>query len=104
MSTARPAVKHGAYQHRGPEADKHVEEPDMPRPDPDPRHSLDALVKGTTAGLTQSQVEEVTRYLERRLTDIGAEGDCAYERAMGNVYLQLIGELRSARRPLLPGR
>ena len=69
----------------------------MPRPDPDPRHSLAALVKGTTAGLTQSQIEEITRYLERRLTDIGAEGDCAYERAMGRVYLQLITALRAPR-------
>lgn len=67
----------------------------MHRPTRDDTSALATLVQGTTAGLTQSQIEELTRYLERRLTDIGDEGDCAYERAMGKVYLQLISALRA---------
>jgi hypothetical protein len=66
----------------------------MPRTPDDARHTLDALVRGATAGLDPNQLEDFTRYLERRLTAMGDEGDCAYERAMGKVYLQIIGELR----------
>lgn len=68
------------------------------------RTGLSALISGTAAALTPEQIEEITGYLERRLTDIGAEGDCAYERAMGQFYLQLIRELRDSdqrARPLL---
>jgi hypothetical protein len=44
--------------------------------------------------LTESQIEDLRRYLECRLSDMGEEGDCAYERAMGKVYLQLITALQ----------
>lgn len=67
------------------------------------RTGLSALVSGTAASLTPEQIEEITGYLERRLSDIGAEGDCAYERAMGQFYLQLMSELRgSDQRPRPP--
>ena len=70
----------------------------MHQPPLDEATTLTALVHGTTAGLSPSQLEDLTRYLEQRLTDIGAEGDCAYERAMGRVYLQLLTALRAPRR------
>jgi hypothetical protein len=57
--------------------------------------ALTTLIRGTTSGLSQSQLDELKRYLEQRLTAIGDEGDCAYERAMGRVYLQLIAALRA---------
>lgn len=74
----------------------------MSRAPTDSRHSLDALVRGATAGLDPRQIEDLTRYLERRLTAMGDEGDCAYERAMGKVYLQIIGELRKPAPASLP--
>jgi hypothetical protein len=58
------------------------------------RTGLAALVSSSASTLTPAQVADLTRYLERRLTDIDGEGDCAYERAMGQFYLQLIQELR----------
>lgn len=74
----------------------------MSRSPTDSRHALNALVRGATAGLDAHQIEDFTRYLERRLTAMGDEGDCAYERAMGKVYLQIIGELRKPGPTSLP--
>lgn len=75
----------------------------MPGPSTDRDRALTTLLHGATSGLSQTQLEELTRYLERRLTDIGDEGDCAYERAMGKVYLQLIGALRAVPAARAPG-
>ena len=33
-------------------------------------------------------------YLERRIQQMGFEGDCAYERAMYNFYLNRLNEVR----------
>ena len=34
-------------------------------------------------------------YLERRIQQMGFEGDCAYERAMYNFYLNRLNEVRT---------
>lgn len=37
-----------------------------------------------------ARLREEIHYMESRLTEIGFEGDCAYERAMSKFYLEQI--------------
>lgn len=48
---------------------------------------------GNREQMTPGQVRELVHYLEQRLATIGEQGDCAYERAMGQVYRDLIAQL-----------
>lgn len=43
----------------------------------------------SSAASVQSLMEEIRR-LERRLCSMGVDGDCAYERAIGRLYLVLV--------------
>lgn len=42
----------------------------------------------------RARLEEEIRYMELRLTEIGFDGDCAYERAMSKFYRQQIATRR----------
>ena len=44
--------------------------------------------------LGNADVRALIDYFEQRLDVMGEEGDCAYERAMGQVYQQLLAQLR----------
>lgn len=55
--------------------------------------ALDALLS-TDEALSRHQLQALEACLQERLEAIGEQGDCAYERAMGNKYRELLGELR----------
>ncbi len=61
-------------------------------------HALSAL-PGNLQELTTEQIAELTAYLERRLRTMGADGDCAYERALTTVYHQLLDTLHDKLHP-----
>ena len=44
--------------------------------------------------LKDADVRALIDYFEQRLDVMGEQGDCAYERAMGTVYQQLLSQLR----------
>jgi hypothetical protein len=49
---------------------------------------------GSPRSLAPEDAHALIQYLERRLAEMGEQGDCAYERAMGQVYRSLVTELR----------
>lgn len=55
-------------------------------------------------GAQLAQLQEEITILERRLEDMGMDGDCAYERAMSKVYTNLVAarkkQLNALRSPL----
>ena len=61
-------------------------------------HTFRAL-PGNLQELTTEQLAELTDYLERRLRIMGADGDCAYERALTTVYHQLLDTLHEKLHP-----
>ena len=50
------------------------------------------IVKDETAA--ESQVDAELQLFERQLTRYGGDGDCAYERALGRLYLRLFEQRR----------
>ncbi len=54
--------------------------------------------------ISHQQICEDIDFLERRLEQMGYDGDCAYERAMSRVYEELLMKRRRALRDLEPGR
>lgn len=60
---------------------------------PRPR-ALDALLNEDEA-LDRPHLEALADYLQERLEAMGEQGDCAYERAMGNKYRELLAELHA---------
>ncbi len=42
----------------------------------------------------RSDLRAEINYLEKRLTEMGSSGDCAYERALTKAFMELISERR----------
>lgn len=54
----------------------------------------DTIHRGTVS--TQlAQLQEEISTLERRLEDMGMDGDCAYERAISKVYISLVARRKA---------
>lgn len=49
-----------------------------------------ALTDQEAVNVQQVWLREEIALLERRLDDMGVDGDCAYERAMSKVYTSLV--------------
>ncbi len=47
-------------------------------------------------------LEEEIAVLERRLDDMGMDGDCAYERAISKVYINLVASRKQQLAALTP--
>ena len=59
-----------------------------------PQHLIHEAFTNDLHQLTTDQLRELTDYLEQRLSSMGTDGDCAYERALTRVYHQLLDRLR----------
>ncbi len=59
-----------------------------------PEHRIPGTFTNNLHDLTTEQLKELTDYLEQRLSSMGTDGDCAYERALTRVYHQLLDRLR----------
>jgi hypothetical protein len=52
--------------------------------------SKPAMTDQEAVNVQQVWLREEIALLERRLDDMGVDGDCAYERAMSKVYINLV--------------
>jgi len=52
--------------------------------------SKPAMADHEAVNVQQVWLREEIALLERRLDDMGVDGDCAYERAMSKVYINLV--------------
>lgn len=65
-----------------------------------------AVMDQETVNVQLVSLQEEIAVLERRLDDMGLDGDCAYERAISKVYINLLASRKQQVAALMlpPGR
>lgn len=59
------------------------------------RTSAGMPVREAPGHASEEHIRDMVSYLRERLQAIGDQGDCAYERAMGTKYRELLQELEA---------